>query len=234
MGSQQVVLITGAAGNLGVAVASSFARAGARAVLVDRSRAKLERAYPDGDTADCMLLGDLDLADEAALREVVSRAGDHLGPVSVLVNTVGAFRAGKPVHEEDLATWDLLLGVNLRSALVACRAVLPCMLARGRGRIVNVASRDALIGERGTAAYAASKAALLRLTESIADEGRGRGVTANCILPGSIDTPQNRAALPFDAHASLVPLDAVADVVVFLASHAARAISGAALPVFGA
>ena len=150
------------------------------------------------------------------------------------MHTVGAYRAGKALADEDLATWSTLFDANVRSALVACRAVLPGMLARGHGRIVTVASRDALAGEAGAAAYAASKAALLRMTESIAAETRGRGVTANCVLPGAIDTPQNRGAPDPAAWPTLVPADAIADVIVFLTSAAARALSGAALPVDGA
>lgn len=234
METQRVVLITGAAGSLGVAVADTFRRGGARTVLVDRSLEKLRRAHREAtDSRTCLLIGDVDLADDGAARAIVARATGAFGAVDVLVHTVGAFRAGSSVAEEDLATWDLLLTVNLRTALVACRAVLPGMLARGQGRIVSVASRDALVGARGTAAYAASKAALLRLTESVADEGRGRGVTANCVLPGTIDTAQNRAALAAGERAALVPVDAVADVILFLASDAARAVSGAALPVYG-
>jgi NAD(P)-dependent dehydrogenase (short-subunit alcohol dehydrogenase family) len=231
---EQVVLITGAAGNLGATTAAAFRRGGARTVLVDRSLDKLRRAHPGAsDAADQLLIGDVDLGDAASAQEIVARAVARFGAVDAVVNTVGAFRAGKRVHDEDLATWDLLFTVNVRTALVSCRAALPGMLARGRGRIVNVASRDALLGEDGTGAYAASKAALLRMTESIASEVRGHGVTANCVLPGTIDTPQNSAGLAAAAHATLVPLAAVADVIVFLASDAARAVSGAAIPVYG-
>jgi NAD(P)-dependent dehydrogenase (short-subunit alcohol dehydrogenase family) len=234
MGSEQVVLITGGAGYLGATTAAAFRRDGARTVLVDRSLDKLQRAHPDHHrTADLLLIGGVDLTDEATLRDVAARALASFGAIDALVNTVGVYRAGQPVAEEPLETWDLLLSLNVRTALVACRAVLPSMLARGRGRIVNVASRDALAGAAGVAAYAASKAALLRLTESIAAETAGRGVTANCVLPGPLDSPQNRSRLPADAHASLVAPAAVADVILFLASDAARAVSGAAIPTCG-
>lgn len=232
MDAAEVVLVTGAAGNLGAATAAVLRRRGARLVLVDRTRAKLERAHGGAARADAeLLIGDVDLTDAATLQAIVARAVERFGALDALVSTVGAFRAGKALPDEDLGTWDLLLALNVRTALVACRAVLPGMLARGRGRIVSVASRDALAGVAGAAAYAASKAALLRMTESIAAECRGRGVTANCVLPGAIDTPQNRAALPPDAHARLVAPDAIAAVIAFLASDAARAVSGAAIPV---
>ena len=229
----QVVLVTGAAGNLGAAVTMAFRASAARLVLVERSRDKLLRAYGD-DPPDTLLEGDLDLADPAAWDGVVARASERFGRIDALVHTVGAYRGGKTLADEDLATWSTLFDANVRSALLACRAVLPGMLTRGYGRIVTVASRDALTAEPGAAAYSAAKAALLRMTESLAAETRGRGVTANCILPAAIDTPQNRASLDPSAWPSLVPGDAIADVIVFLASPAARALSGAAIPIYGA
>jgi len=228
----KVVLITGAAGNVGAATAALLRRRGARLVLVDRTLAKLERAHGGASHADAQLLiGDVDLTDEATLQAIVARTVARFDALDALVSTVGAYRAGKPLQDEALTTWDLLLALNVRTALVACRAALPAMLARGHGRIVTVASRDALGGTPGAAAYAASKAALLRMTESVAAECRGRGVTANCVLPGTIDTPQNRASLPPEAHARLVAPDALAAVIGFLLSDEARAVSGAAIPV---
>jgi len=231
MPSTQVVLITGAAGNLGVAVAAALRARGDRTVLVERSLEKLQRAHGAAAGDEVLLLGGLDLADEDGWRAVVDRALARFGRVDALVHTVGAYRAGRTLADDDLATWDVLLGANLRTALLACRAVLPGMLAQGRGRIVTVASRDALVAAPGAAAYGASKAALLRMTEAIACECRGRGVTANCVLPGPIDTPQNRAALPVSAHAGLADPAAVAEVIAFLVSPAARAVSGAALAI---
>lgn len=236
MRSPPVVLITGAAGNLGSAATAAFRALGARTVLVERSQAKLLRSY--GDTAqqqaDVLLIGDVELTDEASWHLIVTRATARFGRLDALVNTAGAYRAGRSLVDADLSDWQTMLDANLLTALVACRAVLPGMLAQQHGRIVNVASRDALAGTAGAAAYAASKAALLRMTESLAAETRGRGVTANCVLPGPIDTPQNRAALSAGARASLTEPAAIADVIVFLASEAARAVSGTALPVGGA
>jgi NAD(P)-dependent dehydrogenase (short-subunit alcohol dehydrogenase family) len=234
MSAGQVVLITGAAGNLGSAVARAFRAHGARLVLVERSGDKLVRAYGADEQPDLLPIGDVDLVDPAAWQGIVARAVARFGGIDALVHTVGTYRGGRTLAEEDLATWGTLFDANVRSALLACRAVLPGMLARGHGRIVTVASRDALVAEPGAAAYSAAKAALLRMTESLAAETRGRGVTANCILPAAIDTPQNRASLDPSAWPSLVPGDAIADVIVFLASPAARAVNGVALPVYGA
>ncbi|MEW6272703.1 MAG: SDR family NAD(P)-dependent oxidoreductase [Thermodesulfobacteriota bacterium] len=226
----RTVLVTGASGTLGAATTAAFQRAGARTVLVERSLARLEAAHGHLGPERALLL-DADLTDPDGVRDAVARALARFGAVDALVNTVGGFRAGKPVHEEELETWDLLQRLNVRTTLLCCRAVLPAMLRARRGAIVNVASRDALAGPAGAAAYAASKAAVVRLTESLAAETRPYGVRVNCVLPDALDTPQNRATRPASRWDELVPADAAADAIVLLASHAARAVSGAAIPL---
>src|SRR5262249_51907330 len=149
------------------------------------------------------------------------------------VNTVGGWRGGKPAHETDLADWDFLFSTNLRTTLFCCRAVIPQMLKQSSGRIINVASRDALKGSAGYSAYSASKSAVLRLTESLADELKASNINVNCIMPGTIDTPQNRAAMPNADHSKWVEPAALAEVIAFLAGDGARAVTGAAIPVFG-
>jgi NAD(P)-dependent dehydrogenase (short-subunit alcohol dehydrogenase family) len=230
----RVVVVTGAAGNLGAAVAGALRRDGARTVLVDHSAQHLAALYGESDQDPARLVvGGVDLASEAAVGAVTERARARFGAIDALVHTVGTFAAGKTVHEESLDTWDLLLRLNVRTALLTARAVLPEMLQRGRGAIVTVASRHALAGPAGAAAYSASKGALLRLTESLAQEAKSRGVTANCVLPGTLDTPQNRAAMPASEWATMVEPAAVADVIAFLVSPGARAVTGAAIPVYG-
>lgn len=230
----KVAIITGAAGNLGQAVARAFHDAGAKTVLVDRSAEALQQAYGSaGADPDRMISSGVDLADEASARALVAAARARFGRIDVLVNTVGGFRGGKHVHDEELATWDLMMTMNLRTTLVACRAVIPAMLEQGSGAIVNVGAGAALAAPAGLAAYGASKSAVLRLTESLSAEVKAKGVRVNAVLPSTIDTPQNRAAMP-DADASKwVSPDAIADVIAFLASDAARAVTGVALPVFG-
>jgi NAD(P)-dependent dehydrogenase (short-subunit alcohol dehydrogenase family) len=229
----KTAVIVGAAGNLGRAVAAAFERAGATLALVDRSLALLEAGYPQHLKSATALLRPADLLDSAAAAGMCREVHERFGRLDVLFNAVGGLAGGKPVHEEELASWDQLFGINLRAPLNSCRAAVPYMLRQGGGRIVNTAARPAFAGPAHYAAYAASKAALLRLTESLAAELAGAGVTANCIVPGTLDTPQNRAALPGADTSRWVPLDAVADVVLFLASDAARAVSGAAVPVPG-
>jgi NAD(P)-dependent dehydrogenase (short-subunit alcohol dehydrogenase family) len=132
-----------------------------------------------------------------------------------------------------LADWDFLFGINLRTTLLCCRAVIPQMLKQSSGRIVNVASRDGLGASAGYAAYSASKSAVLRLTESLAGELKTSNINVNAIMPGTIDTPQNRAAVPNGDYSKWVPPEAIAEVLAFLASDASRAINGAAIPVYG-
>jgi len=228
----KVAIITGAAGNLGQAIARACRDAGASTALVDRSADRLQKIYGDADAAR-MLAGGVDLADEASVRALAAAVRARFGRIDVLVNTVGGFRGGKHVHEEALATWDLMMTTNLRTTLLACRAVIPAMLEQGSGAVVNVGAGAGLAGPAGLAAYSASKSAVLRLTESLSAEVKAKGLRVNAVLPSTIDTPQNRAAMPGADTSKWVSPDAIADVIVFLASDAARAVTGVALPVFG-
>jgi NAD(P)-dependent dehydrogenase (short-subunit alcohol dehydrogenase family) len=180
-----------------------------------------------------LFAGGVDLTNPESLAGMVQSSCDRFGRVDALVNTVGGYRGGQPVHEMDLADWDFLFEVNLRTTLLCCRAVIPQMLRQGEGRIVNVASRDGLLGTAGYSAYSGSKSALLRLTESMAAELKQSNINVNCILPGTIDTPQNRKAVPNGDFSRWVEPEAIADVILFLISDAARAINGAAVPVYG-
>jgi NAD(P)-dependent dehydrogenase (short-subunit alcohol dehydrogenase family) len=232
--SSPVVLITGASGNLGVATARAFHAAGARTVLVDRSQERLRGAFANvAASSDHLLAGGVDISDGASLSNLISDTLARFGRIDTLVHTVGAWRGGKPVQETDLIDWDFLFNVNLRTTLLCCRAVVPQMLKQGRGKIITVASRDGLAGGAGYAAYSASKSAVLRLTESLADEVKASNINVNCIMPGTIDTPQNRAWQPNTDFTKWVDPSAIADVILFLSSDASRAINGAAVPVFG-
>jgi len=232
--SERVVIITGAVGNLGLATAHAFQSAGDKTVLVDRSQDRLCDAFASLATSpDHLLAGGVDLSDPASLSKLVDDTLTRFGRIDALVNTVGGWRGGKPVHEEDLANWDFLFNVNVRTTLLCCRAVIPQMLKQGRGKIVNVASRDGLAGSAGYAAYSASKSAVLRLTEALAEAVKASNINVNCIMPGTIDTPQNRTATPGADFTKWVEPVAIADVIEFLAGDASRAINGAAVPLFG-
>jgi NAD(P)-dependent dehydrogenase (short-subunit alcohol dehydrogenase family) len=230
----KVVIVTGSVGNLGLATAQALQAAQARTVLVDRSSERLRESYPDlVASPNHILAGGIDLTDPDSLARIVTSAGERFGRIDALVNTVGGWRGGKPVHEMELADWDFLFGVNLRTTLLCCRAVIPQMLRQGGGKIVNVASRDALQGGAGYSAYSASKSAVLRLTEALAAELKNSNINVNCVMPSTIDTPQNRKAMPNGDFGKWVAPEAIAEVILFLISDAARAINGAAVPVYG-
>jgi NAD(P)-dependent dehydrogenase (short-subunit alcohol dehydrogenase family) len=227
----KTVLITGAAGNLGRAVASAFAAAGAALILLDIDGAMLRAAYPGEDAGRLLLAADL--GDARAVEHAVARAHAHYGRIDALCNLAGGFRMGPPVHETPAETWNLLMDLNAGTLLNAVRAVVPRMLAAGAGRIVNIGAGSALSGKGQMGAYCASKSAVIRLTESMAAELREAGINVNCVLPSIIDTPQNRKDMPgADPRRWVAPPD-LAQVILFLCSDAARAIHGAAIPVSG-
>jgi NAD(P)-dependent dehydrogenase (short-subunit alcohol dehydrogenase family) len=225
----QAVLVTGAAGNLGRAVARAFRARGATLVLLDQRRDDLARAFGAEDPHRLFVAADL--LDQAAVDAAVAGVVGRCGRIDVLCNLAGGFRMGEDVHATSDATWRVLFGVNVHTMLHAVRAVVPHMLVRGGGRIVNVGSYAAQKGAAQMGSYCAAKASVIRLTEAMAAELRERGINVNCVLPTVIDTPENRAAMPDADPARWVAPDDLASVIVFLASPAARAVHGAAVPV---
>jgi NAD(P)-dependent dehydrogenase (short-subunit alcohol dehydrogenase family) len=164
----------------------------------------------------------------------VKAAHARLGGLDVVCNIAGGFAMGPPVHETPPELWRRMLDMNATTVLNVAAATVPLMLAGGRGgKIVNVGAMAALSGKADMAAYVASKSAVIRLTESMAAELRERGINVNCVLPSTIDTPANRAGMPKADFSRWVAPAALADVIAFLASDAARAVHGAALPVTG-
>jgi NAD(P)-dependent dehydrogenase (short-subunit alcohol dehydrogenase family) len=227
----RVILITGATGNLGSACAVELARRGARLVLTDRVSEKLVGLARDLPPAGHVVVSGIDVSSTGACAALVREAEERAGPIDAAVHTVGAYRASAGIASEDEAMWDMMMAANVRTAMAICRAVAPGMLARGRGSIVAVASRHGVRCPAGHAAYGASKAALLRLIESIAEEARGRGVRAHCVVPGTLRTPQNIAAQPGADASKWVEPSSVAGVIGFLCSSAARDVTGAAIGV---
>lgn len=232
--TDRVALVTGAGGNLGRAVARAFYQAGARVVLADRATDDLSGIFPELETApDRFLVYAVDLMQPESAQALVRAALDRFGQIDAVANTVGGFRSGPAAGEMSLDVWDFLLSLNARTALVLTQAVVPPMRSRGQGAIVHTAARAALSGSKNVAAYTASKSAVVRLTESMAAELRDEGIRINCVLPGTIDTPENRAERPNADFSKWVAPEAIADVFLFLCSDAARAIHGAAIPVYG-
>jgi NAD(P)-dependent dehydrogenase (short-subunit alcohol dehydrogenase family) len=232
--SGKIVVVTGGVGNLGSAVARAFLAAGAGLVPVDRSSDRLLEGFADlSGSPQHYLAGGVDLTDPASVQTVVDKVIQRFGRIDVLVNTVGGYRAGSPLHETPLDTLDFMFNLNVRTVFIMSQAVIPHMLKQRGGKIVNVAARAGLEGKKNMAAYTAAKSAVIRLTESMSAELRTSGINVNCILPGTIDTPQNRAQMPDANFSQWVLPEALADVILFLASDAARAVHGAALPVYG-
>jgi NAD(P)-dependent dehydrogenase (short-subunit alcohol dehydrogenase family) len=232
--ANKVVIITGAAGNLGSNVAQAFLTSGANLVLVDHSKGKLASLFPDLiNSKDYILADGVDLTDIEAIERLASEVIKQLGSIYALVNIAGGYRAGTPVHNTPLETWDFLLDLNARTVLNSCQAVIPKMLKEGSGKIINIAARQGLKGGANMGAYSASKSAVIRLTESMSAELKGQNINVNCILPGTIDTPENREAMPSSDFDRWVSPKALAEVILFLASPSARAIHGASIPVYG-
>jgi len=229
----RVAVITGAAGNIGAALCGALARRGARLAMLDHNQDALAQRLaelPDGTDAESFVV---DLTDPNSVADCIGRVRARFGGIDILANVAGGFRMGPAVQETDDATWNLMMDLNVRSVFNMCRTVLPIMHAGNGGRIVNVSARAARSGKGNMGPYCASKAAVITLTETLAQENKHLGINVNCILPGTVDTPQNRDAMPDQDHDTWVPPAALADVMLFLASDASRYVTGAAVPVYG-
>jgi NAD(P)-dependent dehydrogenase (short-subunit alcohol dehydrogenase family) len=221
------VVITGANGGLGNYVTKAFLEAGASVVGISRSIASSDFAHPAFTT----LSGTL--ASGEATRALLERATTKLGRIDVLVHLVGGFAGGAGVETTSDDVFERMVDTNFRSAFYVIRAVLPQMRSQRGGSILAVGSRAAVDPAPMAAAYGAAKAALVSLVRSVAKENSEYGITANVVLPNTMDTPANRAAMPGADFSTWVPPSQVAALLVFLASPAATSISGAAIPVYG-
>lgn len=224
----RVAVVTGAAGNLGRAVAARFEAAGFQLVLLDR-------AFPDPAAPETRppLRLSLDLEDADKVLLAVQDAMGLYGRIDALCNIAGGFTMGEAVHESLDATWRAMFGINVTSTLNMVRATVPYMIAAGSGSIVNVAAMAGAAGGAHMSAYSAAKSAVVRLTESMSAELRRSGINVNCVMPSILDTPRNRADMPQADHSRWVTPQALAEVIHFLASDAARAVHGTAIPVVG-
>jgi NAD(P)-dependent dehydrogenase (short-subunit alcohol dehydrogenase family) len=222
----KVALITGAKGGLGSSVTRAFLDAGAHVIGVSRSIQAADFDHPAFTALPA------DLTDPAAVRKTVDDAAARFSRIDALVHVAGGFAGGQSIAQTDDATFEQMLDLNLRTAFFATRAVVPHMRRQNGGRILAVASRQAADPMPMTGAYNASKAALVALIRTLALENKDRGITANAILPGTMDTPGNRAG-GGDPSGWVQPAQ-VAGLLVYLASDAASQITGAAIPVYGA
>jgi NAD(P)-dependent dehydrogenase (short-subunit alcohol dehydrogenase family) len=235
MDPDRVVLITGATGEFGPYVARAFAATGARLSLTARKLPEAEDlAATLGLDPDRLLPHAVDLTVADSVAGWVDAVRARWARADVLVNLAGGYRPGKPLHELAEADLDFMLNINFRSTFLACRAVLPLMLAQQSGKVVNVGAKAGLQAGRKSTAYAVAKAGVLRLTEALSAEVREQGINVNAVIPSTIDTPANRAAQPNADYSKWARPEDLAAVIVFLASDAAAAMHGAAVAVYGA
>ena len=222
--SKRSVIVTGGFGALGRVVAAAFAAQGDQVARVD-----FARQAPDA-LAGALDLGGVDLTDPEAAARIVAAVKAEFGGIGVLVNIAGGF-IWETLTDGSVATWQRMYAMNLVTAATMTKAALPELKAVPAGRIVNIGAGAALKADAGMGAYAASKSAVHRLTESLAAELSGEDVTVNAVLPSIIDTPTNRADMPTADFGKWVQPQAIADVILFLTSPAARSVTGALIPV---
>ena len=221
----KIVVVTGASGALGKVVVSSALAKGARVAGIDHAASTMR------PTSERIEFGVVDLTDAAEARKAIDAAASHFGKLDALINIAGGF-AFETTAEGDPKTWQRMYALNVLTALNASRSAIPHLTASGAGHIVNVGAMGALQAGAGMGAYAASKAGVHRLTEALAAEWKGK-ITVNAVLPSTIDTAANRASMPDADFAKWVRPEELADVILFLASDAASAVTGALLPVNG-
>jgi len=223
----KVIAVTGGFGVLGAAVGRVALARGAKVALIDRA------PEASGDVpSDALHIGGADLTDPASAKAAIDRIVSEYGGLDALVNVAGGFR-WETFEDGALDTWDMLYAINVKTAVVTTKAALAHLLASKAGRVVNVGAAGAVKAGVGFAPYAASKSGVMRFTESLAEELKGRGVTVNAVLPSIIDTPTNRADMgDADADKWVTPNE-LAEVILFLTSGAASAVTGALIPVMG-
>ena len=224
------VLLTGGTGGLGLGVTPVVLNRSARVTIPYYDGREVERLQEKLTASDLAKVNfvQADLSTES----VVSKLIDSLGRVDILIHLVGGFSMG-PTHEFSFADWQHALNLNLNTTFLVCKHSLKLMRQHGYGRIVTVGSRGALQPEGQLAAYCTAKAGVVALTKAIAAETKDLDITANVVLPSVIDTPGNREAMGDAQAEQWVKPESIAEVICFLASEAAKDVSGAAVPVYG-
>jgi NAD(P)-dependent dehydrogenase (short-subunit alcohol dehydrogenase family) len=228
---QRTIVVAGGTGALGGSVSRAFLATGARVIATYRKQPEYDALAKQSGGG---LVGvQLDVTDEAAAAKFVAETESKNGAINALVIAVGGYAGGKPLWETEMSTYEQMLSLNLRAAFVMARAVLPGMIRQNRGAIVNVASKAGYGHAAGAAMYAASKAGVMALFDSLAEEVKPYNINVNSIVPSIMDTPANRRAMT-KADFNIWPkTDDVAKVIVYLCSDDARVIHGAAVPVYG-
>src|SRR6266403_3778913 len=231
---EKVILVAGGTGGLGRTVSLAFLLEGAKVVVTYRKQEALDALKIAAGADAARLAGfEVDVTEEAAVRQLVEKILAQHGSLDVLVNTVGGYAGGTKLWELETKIFDQMLALNLRSGYALSRAAVRAMLKEGHGAIVNVAAKAAVDHAGGAAAYAASKSAAVALLDSLAADLKGSGVRVNTILPSIIDTEANRKAMPKVDFAKWPKPEDIARVILFLCSDDARVIHCAAIPVYG-
>ena len=211
---RKVILVTGPAGNLGSAVIERLRKESVSLVLLDRHPDRIKERFPDlEDSEDHLLMTNVDLTDPALVKTAVDTALKTFGHIDCLVHTTGGFQMGEQVHEITPDKWGLMMDINVMTLLNISRSVIPAMIDQHNGTIITIGARPSLKGKKKMGSYSAAKAAVLRLTESIAAEGSSSGIKARCIIPGTIDTPENQRAMPKADKSKWVKPDSIAEVI---------------------
>lgn len=223
----RVIAVTGGFGALGRATGTTLLAKGANVALIDVTQLVDSSANPA-----CLMIGGTDMRTAGTAAAVFARVSAAFGRIDGLVNVAGGFSWQK-VDLDSLAVWDRMYDINLRTAVTAAAAVLPHLKAHGRGRIVNVGAIAAGTAAAGMGAYAAAKAGVARLTEALSEELKDHGINVNAVLPSILDTPANRVEMPDADHTRWVQPTDLAEVIAFLLSDAASAVTGALIPVKG-
>lgn len=230
----KVALVTGGTGGLGQHVTRTFAEQGATVVVPyreEQSFVALQQTL--GQLRSTVHGMQANLLEETTVAQMVAAVANKFSRIDILVHLVGGFMGGVAVVESTLAQWQEMLRLNLLSTFLCCREVVPVMIRQGAGKIITVGAQAGLQGRAKVAAYAAAKAALLNFTQSLAAEVRRYHINVNAVVPSTIDTPANRAAMPEADYSQWVSGRSLAQVILFLASEAARDLHGALVPVFG-
>jgi NAD(P)-dependent dehydrogenase (short-subunit alcohol dehydrogenase family) len=235
MFNNKVVIVTGATGNLGRACVQRFAQDGAKVVLVDRNADSAEKFASESGLKDYLVATVSDAGDPAAVEAMIATVNQRYGQIDALAHTIGGFDAGKQVHEAgSLEIYEKMMSLNVRPLYVLAGSVARYMLEKGKGgKIVVVLAKSALKGGKGTGAYTASKAAAMRVMESMSAELKDSGINVNGVAPSIIDTPINRKDMPNADFSKWVSPAQLADTIAYLASDAASAVHGTMLEVYG-
>jgi len=229
--TNKIVLVTGGTGALGRAITAAFIASDAKVVssyVIDREIEQLKK-----ESKAVVELIKTDVTKEEEVEKLVLSVISKYGRIDVLVNVVGGYLGGKSVSELDEKEWDLMMTMNLKSAFLISKHVIPQMVSSKYGKIMHVSSRTGLKSSGYDSAYAASKSGLIRLVESLSEEVKDSNINVNCIMPSTIDTEANRRAMPTADHSKWVKLQDLANVMLFLCSDEANVITGAAIPTYG-